>query len=64
MSSRGRRFLVAHDREEDEERPCSINRRAATEPDKWRRRLGADAAKRVIDGAGPFGVLERFYPDG
>ena len=52
MSSRGRRFLVAHDREEDEERPYSINA-APTEPDKGAAAPGADAAKRVIDGAGP-----------
>ncbi len=64
MAPRGRRFLAAHDHGQNEERPYSVDRAAATEPDKWRGRLDADAAKRVIDGASPFGVLERFYPDG
>jgi hypothetical protein len=63
MGSRGRRFLAAHDHEEDEEQPYSVNRVAAREPDKWRGRLGADDAARVIEAARPFGVLERFYPD-
>lgn len=62
MASKGRRFLVAHDRHDGAERPYSVDRATVEEPDKWRARLGEQEIARVIEGARPFGVLERFYP--
>lgn len=63
MTLRGRRFLAAHDQEEDGGRPYSTRRVTAREPDKWRDLLAPDAAARVLEGARPFGVLERLYPN-
>lgn len=62
MTFRGRRFLAAHDEEDDGEHPYSLKRVTAREPDKWRGRLAPEAAARVLEGARPFGVLERLYP--
>ena len=63
MTSRGRRFLADHDERDDGEHPYSLKRATADEPDKWRDRLAPEAAARVLEGARPFGVLERLYPD-
>lgn len=61
MSRKGHRFLGAHDSGDDGERAYSLRRVAGSEPDKWRGRLADEDARRVLDGARPFGVLERLY---
>jgi hypothetical protein len=55
------RFLDKHDRSrKPKEGPYSLARLSAQEPDKWRDELTAEQEQAVLDGAEPFGMLERF----
>jgi hypothetical protein len=60
----GHEFLSKHNREPSHgENEYSINRVTANETDKWKTEISLEQAKRVIDGARPFGLLEKHYPE-
>jgi len=58
----GSRYLQEHDRRPGEYHPHKQVRRSAEEPERWRVELTQEQAAAVLEGAGGFGLLERYYP--
>ena len=67
IDQRGRRkletFIYQHDRKRLRRKPYSVSRLSANEPGKWRGTLAPEQISAVIDGAEPFGILEKYYLD-
>jgi len=67
VDDRGRRslnrFLHQHNRvKKENESPFSTFRLIATEPEKWKRKLSDAQSQSVLEGAIPFGIIDKFYP--
>lgn len=64
FSDAGAAFLEKHNRTRGEdENEYSINRVASDEVGKWKKQLTAEEVQHVRDGALPFGVMQRYYPE-
>lgn len=63
MTAEGYAFLKEHDRElRDDEDPLDVPARVtALQPELWKRELKPGQVESVIEGARPFGVIERFF---
>ena len=57
----GSLYLQEHDLLPDEYHPHKPFRRSAAEPERWREELSPEQAAAVLEGAGAFGLLERYY---
>lgn len=63
LSAAGSSFLNQNNRRRNRwEGAYSVARLTAAEPDKWRHSLTPAQIEAVMAGAGPFGLLEKFYP--
>lgn len=63
LASAGRRFLADHDRDVQPDSPYELVRSTSEQADKWRERLDESEKASVLEGAGPFGLLDTLYPE-
>ena len=57
-----RRYIQQNDRpRRPGERIYSVKRQSTEEPGKWKTQLTEEQIRAVLDGAGPFGLLDRFF---
>jgi hypothetical protein len=54
-------FLDHHNRSILENKTYSTSRISADEPEKWRRNMTGEQIKSVINGAEPFGIMQKYY---
>lgn len=54
-------FLDRHNRRIIENKPYSVSRISVNEPVKWRRQMTPEQINSVIEGAEPFGIMQKYY---